>query len=347
MIASFLCELATAQAKTGLSERTLTDGLPRSTILRWQARQRAGLPLLQAPGPSKGRAPDMAALLGQVSSLMHGRQRSAGVAALYAEHKDEISRREVQRLVQEERDRRLAAMKRIRWLLANTAWAIDATCFHGQAVVPLYDLASHYRFEPLVVPSESGHRTAAFLDQAFRRHGAPLFLKRDNGSPFNCIEVDAVLIEHRVLPLNSPPHYPRYNGSMEKSIDHFKNAMQSKLAQPVSDPTLITAAEATAHDLNHRARRSLGGRTPCDVYHDPGTQLSLDRRSRDAILRLLLAEYCRTLQSMAHINQRRAAALWRHTVEAWLRCQGLISVGPNKQPNQNVSPIFPKKWSHN
>lgn len=67
------------------------------------------------------------------------------------------------------------------------------------------------------------------------------------------------------------------------------------------------------------------------------------RRSREAILRLLLAEYCRTLQSMAEIDQRRATALWRHTVEAWLRHQGLISVGPNKQPDQNVSPMFPQK----
>jgi hypothetical protein len=27
--------------------------------------------------------------------------------------------------------------------------------------------------------------------------------------------------------------------------------------------------------------------------------------------------------------------------------QGLISIGHQPQPNQNVSTIFPKKWSHN
>jgi len=123
-------------------------------------------------------------------------------------------------------------------------------------------------------------------------------LKRDTGSPFNCIEV------------------------------------------------VITAAQAAAHDLNHRARRSLGGRTPCEVYHNPALRLPLDRRTRDGILRLLVDEYCRTLQSMAHIDQRRAAAAWRGIVETWLRCQGLLSVGPNQQPEQNVSPIFPKKGSH-
>lgn len=347
MIASFLRDLDTAQTETGFSARSLLVELPRSTILRWQARRHAGQPLLQTPGPKKLQTPDMAALLEQVSQLVHARKRSHGVTALYLEHRDEVSRRGFQRLVREERDHRLSTMQRIHWLLANTAWAIDGTCFHGQSLVPLYDLASHYRFEPLLGESENGHQIAAFLDAAFRRHGAPLFLKRDNGSPFNCIEVDAVLIEHRVLPLNNPPHYPPYNGSMEKSIDHLKKVMETKLGRTASDPHLLTAAEAAAHELNHRARRSLGGKTPCEVYHNPAVRLPLDRRSREGILRLLVNEYCTTLQSMADIDQRRAAALWRRTVETWLRCQGLIAVGTNQQPQKNVSPIFPKKWSHN
>jgi hypothetical protein len=44
---------------------------------------------------------------------------------------------------------------------------------------------------------------AAFLEAAFKEHGPPLFFKRDNGSPFNCCEVDQVLARHWVLPLNS------------------------------------------------------------------------------------------------------------------------------------------------
>jgi hypothetical protein len=92
-------------------------------------------------------------------------------------------------------------------------------------------------------------------------------------------------------------------------------------ARTATDPHLLTAAEVAAHELNHRVRRSLGGKTPCKVHHNPALRLLLDRRSREGILRLL--------------------------VEAWLRCQGLIIVGNNQQPDKNVSPIFPKKWSHN
>jgi hypothetical protein len=58
----------------------------------------------------------------------------------------------------------------------------------------------------------------AFLEAAFKEHGPPLFFKRDNGSSFNCCEVDQVLARYWVLPLNNPPAYPRYNGAMEKSI---------------------------------------------------------------------------------------------------------------------------------
>ena len=60
-------------------------------------------------------------------------------------------------------------------------------------------------------------------------------------------------------------------------------------------------------------------------------------------LRLLVGEYCTTLQSMADIDQRRAAAAWRRIVETWLRRQGLIIVGNNQQPDKNVVPIFSKK----
>ena len=44
------------------------------------------------------------------------------------------------------------------------------------------------------------------LAKLFRRHGAPLFLKRDNGSPLNHAAVNAVLAEFGVIPLNSPAH---------------------------------------------------------------------------------------------------------------------------------------------
>jgi hypothetical protein len=347
MIRSFLHELKRAQQRTGSSGRALGLGLPGSTIRRWQQRAREHRPLLQAPGPKKSPAPDWPALLAQVKSLRHVRRRSHGTGALYAAQRDHISRRHLGQLVQRERDQQLDHMKRIHWLRPGLTWSIDATSYQGSKLIPLHDLASRYRFAPLVASVEDGRQIAAFLDAAFRQHGPPLFLKRDNGSPFNCVFVENVLVEHGVLPLNNPPHYPRYNGAMEKSLGDFKRALSTRLITPAEDRLLVAAVESTTHDLNHRPRRCLGGKTACEVYHDPALRLRLDRKLRTGILRLLARQFCRNVQLMAAEDHHARATAWRVTVEAWLRRQGLITVGPIPKPNQTVSPIFPKKWSHN
>ena len=348
MIPSFLHECAAAQKRLGLSERALLHGLPRSTIQRWQARQRVHAELLQKPGPKKPFAADWPALIDTIKHLSHGRQRTAGTTALIAQHRDEISRRDFQQLVQEERDHRLNAMPRIYWLRPGTAWSIDATAYADHILVPLVDLASRYRFEPLVSSEQNGEQIAGFLDTAFRQHGAPLFLKRDNGSPLNCASVDAVLAQHKVLPLNSPPYYPPYNGAIEKSIGDFKRRLAAKMASSTQAPLLSATVEATAHELNHQRRRCLLGRTACELFHDPALRLSFNRRSRDELSRLLMQSFGDNLQSMANKDHVAAAATaWRRTVESWLRCQGLIQIGRHPKSNQTVSTIFPKKWSQN
>jgi transposase InsO family protein len=322
--------------------------LPRSTIQRWHSRQRAGAEPLQKPGPKKSLAPDWPALLDAIKDLSHGRQRTAGTTALHVEHRDEISRRDLQTLVQEEREHRLYIMPRIHWLRPGTAWSIDATEFGEHILVPLVDLASRYRFEPLVSSAQNGEQIAAFLDAAFSKHGPPLFLKRDNGSPLNCESVNAVLAEHKVLPLNSPPHYPPYNGAMEKSIRDFKHRLVARMVSSSEAPQLGAAVEATIHELNHQRRRCLDGRTACELFHDPALRRSFPRRFRDELLRLLTNTFRENLQSMAHTDHHTAAAtLWRRTVESWLRCQGLIRVSRNNKTNEQPSTIFPKKWSQN
>ncbi|HET7100858.1 MAG TPA: DDE-type integrase/transposase/recombinase [Terriglobia bacterium] len=348
MITSFLHEMNAAQSRTGLSRRALLAGLPRSTIQRWRSRQRAGAELLQKPGPKKSHAPDWPALLTSIKDLSHGRERTAGTTALWNGHCDAISRRDFQQLVQQERDHRLLMMPRIYWLQPGTAWSIDATEYESHILVPLVDLASRYRFHPLVSSTQNGEQIASFLDAAFRQHGAPLFLKRDNGSPFNCASVDAVLAEHKVLPLNSPPHYPPYNGAMEKSIGDFKHRLSLKMASGTPAPLLSATVEATVHELNHQRRRSLHGRTACELFHDPALRRSFPRRFRDELFRLLEQTFRQNLQSMADKDHHAAAATaWRRTVESWLRCQGLIRICRNAKTNEPVSTTSPKKWSHN
>src|SRR5215471_873684 len=187
--------------------------LPCATLLRWRARVKAGEPVLQKAGPKKKMPLDAELMRTRIQQLDHGRRRTAGTTALQIEWADAISRRRFQELVAEERENRVDEMKRIQWLLPGAAWSIDTTEYGPDKIkiTPLRDLASKYQLPtPLVEPREDGTRIAFYVDLMFRKEGAPMFLKRDNGSPLNCQAVDLVLERHGVLPLNSPPGYPRY-----------------------------------------------------------------------------------------------------------------------------------------
>ncbi len=347
MIRHILHQLDTAKAGTHQPWRRLCDGqVPYASIMRWRGRQQRGQPLWQCPGPKKSVPLDWAQFYPQLRELNHGRVRSQGTGELYQRFAGCLSRRQLRSLVQDYRRHQLAAMKHIHWLWAGLAWSLDATEYgDGRCqIIPVQDLASRYRFQPLVCDRLDGRQIAAHLESLFRQHGAPLFLKRDNGSPFNHQQVDEVLARFGVLPLNNPPHFPRYNGGMEKGIRDFKAALQSRL-QPEAKPLLelSLAAEVTAHELNHRPRRCLKGRTACAVFHDDAQRLRWSLRQRQTIFRLLLQRFGAMIGNMANGHHPRPATLWRVAVESWLRCQGLIVI----RQNQNVSTTFTKLWSHN
>lgn len=345
MIRQILHQLDSAKKDTGLSWRRLCEPVAYASVMRWRQRRRQDLPLWQCPGPKKSAPLNWAEFYPLLRQLQHGRVRSRGTAELHQRFAASLSRRQFNGLVQDYRQGQLDCMKHIEWLRPGLTWSCDATEYgdDGQQIIPVQDLASRYRFQPLVLDRLDGCQIATHLESLFRKHGPPLFLKRDNGSPFNHHAVDAVLARFGVLPLNNPPHFPRYNGSMEKGIRDFKYALA--LRQSNGSSAIALAAEVTAHDLNHRPRRCLQGRTACAVFHEDAQRLRWTLRQRKIIFRLLLQEFGAMIEKTAHGHQPKPATLWRVTVESWLRRQGLISIRQNK--NQNVSPAFPKIWSHN
>lgn len=343
MIPQILHQLAAMKQTTRLPWRRVCAEVPYASVMRWRKRQRLNLPVCQSPGPKKAVPLNWAEFYPLLRQLNHGRVRSRGTGELYQKFATAISRRQLNGLVQDYRQDQLHAMKRIHWLWAGLAWSCDATEYgdDGHQIIPVQDLASRYRFRPLVTDRLNGRQIATHLEGLFRQHGAPLFLKRDNGSPFNHHAVDAVLARFGVLPLNNPPHYPRYNGSMEKSIRDFKYALAAR--QWRRSDAITLAAEVTAQELNHQARRCLKGRTACAVFHDDAQRLRWTKRQRQIIFRLLLHQFGAMIGTPVNGNHPSPATRWRVTVESWLRCQGLIAV----RQNQNVSTTLPKIWSHN
>ena len=170
----------------------------------------------------------------------------------------------------------------------------------------------------------------------FSKEGPPLFLKRDHGSPLNCLAVDEVLEYHRVLPLNSPPGYPRYNGSMERGMRDLKSALNRQRSQALLlHGQLPMEVQLVTHTLNHRRLRSLGGLTPCQIYHDPQRRLRLHAAARERIFREIFEQFWQIAQCMPERNQHTLRAAWRLIVESWLRRQHWIAVRDN--PQQKVS----------
>ena len=346
MIHQILRQLDTAKEETQFGWRRLCDGVPYASLMRWRSRQQRGEPLWQCPGPKKSLALDWNEFHRLLRQLCHGRVRSKGMGELYQRFADCLSRRQLQGLARDFRMDQLASMKRIEWLWSGLAWSVDATEYgpEGTIIIPVQDMASRYRFKPLVTGRLDGRQNAAHLEYLFKQHGAPLFLKRDNGSPFNCQAVDEVLARFSVLPLNNPPHYPGYNGGMEKGIRDLKAALDKRSGNDGAfSSQMALALEVTAHELNHRPRRCLKGRTACAVFHDGLKKLRWSKRQRRIIFGLLLARFGAMLGKPVNGHHPRPAALWRRTVESWLRCQGLILI----RQNQNVSTTFPQIGSHN
>jgi hypothetical protein len=90
-------------------------------------------------------------------------------------------------------------------------------------------------------------------------------LKRDNGSNLNQPAVDEVLARYLVVPLNSPPQYPPYNGGMERAVRELKPPLVEKILAygPIPESPVQVWAEVLAYELNPRPRRCLDGRVVC------------------------------------------------------------------------------------
>ncbi len=309
--------------------------IPCATVLRWRARAKAGHALVEKAGPKKKQPLDGQLLQHQIKELQHRRRRTAGTSALYGQWAEFISRRDFQELVAQERQNKIDDMKRIQWLKPGVAWSLDTTEYGLEKIkiTPLRDLASKYQVpSPLVQPSEDGLRIALYLDLMFKKEGPPMVLKRDLGSPLNCQAVDAVLERHQVLPLNSPPGYPRYNGSMERGMRDLKAALdQQRMQDLVKDVPMALEVELATHKLNHRHLRSLGGLTPCQVYHDPQRRLRIHGAVRDRIFREIFEQFWQLAQCMPERDRHSLNAAWRLIVQDWLRRQQWITVRENNQ----------------
>jgi hypothetical protein len=327
------------------------SGLGYTTLMRWKRRLAAGSDAVGKRGPKKVQPLNLAELKGKIQGLDHKKKRTHGTGRLHREYGGSISRRELNEMVGEVRTetnrKRAAAMCHVTWLLPNLAWALD-DCRKSKVLGngPLYlhdlsDLCSRYRLPPIASRKlVCGEEVAGHLAHLFHRFGPPLFCKRDNCGNLNHTAVDQVLGDALVIPINSPPVTPEYNGAVEHTQGEFKSYLERWRWKADSVKEFSLLAETAAHDLNHQPRRCLEGRTACSAYFDEDRP-SYPKRERRSVYRWI--------QHLASDISERAGksvispTAWRVAARQWLLKNGLIKI----ERAGEVSPHFLGNWCHN
>jgi len=300
------------KGRTGMSYAIVCRAMriPLATVGRWRWRRKENHPLLNRPGPKKVEPFDPSTLEAEIRLLDHGAKRSGGATKLYGRYQDSISRRDLFRMVGQVRQEVAADhrknLRRIDWLVPGVVWGTEVTEYDlGMAgkihLQNTQDLGSRYKFPPLSGECPVGEEVAGYLSEKFCRFGPPLFWKRDNGGNLNHGSVNGVLSEFFVLPLNSPAYYAPYNGAIEESQRELKACLREKLIPDLphsENHSPAVYAEVAAHDLNHRLRPCLRGKTSCQVFFSWGERPAFSKLERREIYDILVERVERILASM-------------------------------------------------
>lgn len=142
-----------------------------------------------------------------------------------------IGRRELEDLLaryRRVRRQRGVLLHEVTWKNDGVVWAMDfteaptAVDARYPYVLVVRDLGSGKLLLSLPAVEQTAAVVCDALRALFREHGAPLVLKSDNGSGFIAADTHALLDDHGVLPLLSPPSTPRFNGACEAGIGGLK-----------------------------------------------------------------------------------------------------------------------------
>lgn len=329
-------------------------GVPRSSLMRWRHRQKAGTVVVGQPGPAKVEPLNLAALHDEILLLNHGRQRTRGTRALYDRYRAQISRRDLHTLVEatrrELRQDEQALERRIEWLVPGAVWSMDDTKKHwledrfGHMHLVM-DLCSRYNLRALGADVQAdGGRVAWNLQALFEQHGPPLFLKMDGGSNFKHQAVQDLLAAFGVIPLISPPHYPPYNGAVEREHQEMLRHLSLRIGkETVNARELRLECEITGHEVNHKRRRSLGDRTACYTL-ETGRHWRhrFGRRQRKEVFEQIKSLTVDIAEQLDQHTHALAETAFRYAAETWMQSNNMIRVTRNGE----VLPLFYRFQSH-
>ena len=317
--------------------------------MRWKRRVGCGENPVGKPGPKNILPLDFEGLQADIGSLAHCRKRTHETASLHIKYRACISRRELNQLIREARydtNRQLKDRQwRLIWKRPNLVWALDGceltTDLFKMHVQNMQDLYSTYKFKPLMTMKiPCGNEVADYLSSCFKEFGPPLFFKRDNAGNFNSHEIDALLEEEMVIPINSPGYYAQYNGAIEHAQGEFKMYVQRFKHKANTPKEAALLGELGSYDLNHKSRRKLKGGNACQSYFN-GNRLRYNKRKRKEVFDWIkdLAFEISVKTGMDKIDH----CAWRIACRKWMEKNGMITI----RRNGNVLPNFSLNLCHN
>ena len=249
-------------------------GVTERTLRRWAQRRRAGEPLVRPRGrrPSPVARHRRQGVIGALRRL----GPCAGVPVLRGLFRDVPYRtlaKLKRRFVCAIQRRRAWYRRKLLWPHAGVTWATDFT--HPEARLPgtsnrlclVRDLGSGAQLAAAPCTGERASVVCAVLAALFVALGPPLVLKHDGGGAFRADATQALLRDHDVVALRSPPRTPQYNGSCERSGGTLKQRV-AHLAAVDGHPDRWTEADLAEAkcQANATARpRGANGATPAEA----------------------------------------------------------------------------------
>ena len=277
-------------------------GVTPQTIRRWVKRVREGKPVYRSPGPKPKDVPRA-----RRQAVIHGLLRLgpfAGVAVLRGMFADVPYRQLAKlkcRFVGVLKRRYRWYERRLQWLRAGAVWAADFTKPKARLgngmrnLLLVRDLGSGAMLAAAPCRTENKRVVCSVLLALFVALGAPLVLKLDNGSAFIAGVTQALLAEHGVTPLHSPPRTPQYNGSCERAGGCFKQRVAHEALMAGHPDTWTTRDLASALHLANETSRPRGACGPTPA-HAMRTRTRVTRDERVAFRRTRDREIARRLQ---------------------------------------------------
>jgi putative transposase len=115
-----------------------------------------------------------------------------------------------------------------------------------------------------VATSLPAPRVVAVLEQLVARHGAPQFVRSDNGPDFIGLAVRLWLAQHQMRTLDIDPGRPWQNGYGERCNGTVRDdCLQRHVFPSVTEARVVLAAYRRPYH-EERPHRSLGYRTPAE-----------------------------------------------------------------------------------